>query len=93
MLPAKVLPERSVAYVTYGGEEIEVTEYEILRSGEFVWEYARNGEIPQGAIDVGRTIDGERLYFGRCIHEGTQTPGKVKFLFCVNTCNIMFVFN
>lgn len=77
MLPAKVLPDKGVAYVTYGGEEIEVTEYEILRSGAFVWEFARNGEIPEGAVEGGRTVDGERLYFGRCIHEGTQTPGKV----------------
>lgn len=82
MLPAKVLPEKAVAYVTYGGEEIEVTEYEILRSGVFVWEFAQNGEIPEGAIEIGRTIDGEKLYFGRCIHEGTQTPGKVNLYIC-----------
>lgn len=78
MLPAKVLPDKSVAYVTHGGEEVAVEEYEILRSGEFVWEYAQNGEVPSGAVEAGRTADGEKLYFGRCLHEGSQTPGKVQ---------------
>lgn len=66
-----------MAFVSYDGEEFPKEEYEILRSGDFVWEFATNGVVPTGAIEVGRTADGERLYLARCLHEGTQTPGKV----------------
>lgn len=78
MLPAKVIPNLGVAFVSHSGQELTLVEYEILRTGEFVWEFALNGEIPQGAVEAGRTLDGEKLYFGRAIHEGTQTPGKVQ---------------
>lgn len=78
MLPAKVSPSLNIAYVSYGGAEIELFEYEILRTGDFVWEFATNGEIPEGAVEIGRTIDGEKLYAGRAIHSGTQTNGKVQ---------------
>lgn len=52
----------------------------MLRSGDFVWEFAVGGVVPVGAIEVGRTGDGERLYCGRALHEGTQTPGKVYYI-------------
>lgn len=77
MLPAKVCPHLNVAIVSYGGEEVTVTDYEILRTGEFVWEFATNGHIPEGAVEGGRTADDEKLYYGRAIYQGTQTPGKV----------------
>lgn len=78
MLPAKVLPHNNIAYVTHNGEEIGKDEYEILRAGNFAWEFATNGEVPDRAVIAGQTMDGEKLYFGRCIHQGTQTPGKVR---------------
>lgn len=84
LLPAKVIPDKHLAYVSYEGVEIPKEEYEILRSGDFVWEFATNGEIPAGAIEVGRTLDGENLYLARCLYQNTQTPGKVyyfKFLY------------
>lgn len=80
MLPAKVIPNAGVAYVSHGGEEITLTDYEILRNGDFVWEFATGGEIPPSAVECGVTIEGEKLYYGRCIHQGTQTPGKVCIL-------------
>lgn len=27
---------------------------------------------------LGKTLDGENLYMGRCLYEGTQTPGKIQ---------------
>lgn len=77
MIPAKVCPEKRVAFISYNGEEIPKTEYEILRSGDFVWEFASNGEIPIGAVEAGKTAEGETLYLARCLYRGTQTPGKV----------------
>ncbi|XP_037031898.1 uncharacterized protein LOC119071207 [Bradysia coprophila] len=77
MVPAKVHPDKRIAYISYQGEEIAKDEYEVLRSGEFVWEFACNGEIPIGAIVIGKTADGEDLYSARCLYRGTQTPGKL----------------
>lgn len=79
MIPAKVHPDRRVAIICFQGEEIAKEDYEVLRSGEFVWEFACNGEIPIGAVVIGKTADGEDLYSGRCLYRGTQTPGKVSF--------------
>lgn len=73
-----MIPDKQIAFVSFDGEEIPKTEFEVLRSGDFVWEFAANGEIPSNAIVIGKTIDGENLYMGRCLHEGTQTPGKVQ---------------
>lgn len=78
LLPAKVIPDLGLAYVSYGGEEFQKTEYEILRTGDFVWEFSKNGEIPRNALAIGKTIEGENLYMGRCLHEGTLTPGKIQ---------------
>lgn len=44
MLPAKVIPDKQLAFVSFNGEEIEKSEFEVLRSGEFVWEFAQNGK-------------------------------------------------
>jgi hypothetical protein len=66
-----------MAYVPYGGEEVEKEDFEVLRAGEFVWEFCTGGSVPEGAITCGQTADGEVLYIGRCLYSGTQTPGKV----------------
>lgn len=78
LLPAKVIPDKAIAYVSYGGQEHPKSEFELLRFGNFVWEFTSHGAVPEGALEVGRTIDGEPLYAGRCLYEGTQTPGKVQ---------------
>lgn len=54
LLPAKIIPDKQMACVSFDGEEIVKTEFEVLRSGEFVWEFATNGEIPRNAIVIGK---------------------------------------
>lgn len=78
MLPAKILPDKNVAYVAYGGEEIAKTVYEVLRTGTFLWEFAANGTVPEGAIEAGVAADGEKLYIARAMYGGAQTPGKLQ---------------
>lgn len=78
MLPAKVIPDKNVAYICYGGEEHLKEDFEVLRSGDFVWEFATSGTIPEGAVKCGQTSDGEPLYVGRALYQGTQTPGKIQ---------------
>ncbi|XP_049849278.1 uncharacterized protein LOC126318327 [Schistocerca gregaria] len=79
LLPAKVVPNHHCAYVAWGGKEHKKIEYEILckRSCTVIWEQAKDGAVPPGAIPVGFTSDDEKLYVGRVFHDGTQTPGKV----------------
>ncbi|XP_053663770.1 uncharacterized protein LOC128712931 [Anopheles marshallii] len=77
MLPAKVIPTNNAAYVCYGGKEILKANFEVLRYGAYVWEYASNGYVPDTAMQIGQTSTGERLYMGRAIYKGSQTPGKV----------------
>jgi Protein of unknown function (DUF3421) len=78
MVPAKVIPNKQSAFICYGGEEHAKDQIEVLRSGSFVWEFCKGGEVAEGAVEIGKTSDGEPLYMGRALHCGTQTPGKVQ---------------
>lgn len=78
MIPAKVMPDKNECYVAHGGLEHAKEDFEILRSGDFVWEFATSGAVPDGAVSCGQTADGEKLYIGRALYQGTQTPGKVQ---------------
>ncbi|XP_036147284.1 uncharacterized protein LOC105833177 [Monomorium pharaonis] len=78
MVPAKVIPDKGVAYISHGGEEHPKDNYEVLCQGEFAWEFCSNGEVPEDAIIAGQTGDGEPLYVGRVLHSGSQTIGKIQ---------------
>lgn len=43
---------QNMAYVCYGGEEVEKEDFEILRHGDFVWEYSSCGAVPEGFYNV-----------------------------------------
>ncbi|XP_017849026.1 natterin-3 [Drosophila busckii] len=77
MLPAKVIPNKGKAYVAYGGEEIELENYEVLSGKFYDWLPAENGGVPDTAVQVGCNVDGEALYAGRGYHAGSLTVGKV----------------
>ncbi|XP_012286337.1 uncharacterized protein LOC105702941 [Orussus abietinus] len=78
MIPAKVIPDKGVAYVSWNGEEHAKHDYEVLCKGDFVWEFCSNGSVPEHAVIAGQTSDGEPLYVGRVLHNGSQTIGKVQ---------------
>lgn len=50
----------------------------MLCQGEFAWTFASNGVIPDDAVVAGQTSEGEPLYVGRVLHNGSQTIGKVQ---------------
>lgn len=77
LLPAKVIPNKGKAYVSYGGQEIEIDSYEVLSGLRYQWIPAANGDVPPAAVKVGRAADGDFLYPGRGHHEGSLTVGKV----------------
>ena len=55
--------------------------FQVLMQADFHWVPSRNGIVPTGAVEAGRTSDGEILYTGRVIHNGVFTPGKVPTLY------------
>jgi len=78
ILPAKVVPRHGTAYVSYDGQEHPVSHYEVLCYGIAMWQTASDGNVPEEALAVGMTKEGEKLYVGRVFHDGTLTPGKVQ---------------
>ncbi|XP_068992532.1 uncharacterized protein [Neodiprion pinetum] len=78
MIPAKVIPDKGIAYVCWNGQEHPKDEYEVLCQGEFAWEFCSAGSIPPDGVVAGQTADGEPLYVGRILHNGSQTIGKVQ---------------
>ncbi|XP_049812753.1 natterin-4-like isoform X3 [Schistocerca nitens] len=79
LLPAKVAPTHQGAFVSWNCLEHSKFHYEVLVLGAGVaeWVPSSNGEVPDGAVPVGHTTDGETLYVARVQHDGTTTPGKV----------------
>ncbi|KAG5669655.1 hypothetical protein PVAND_017539 [Polypedilum vanderplanki] len=77
LLPAKVLPSRNVAYVSYGGQEIPKYSYDVLCGGNVQWIPSSNGVAHSNAVVGGNTGSGETLYIGRAHYQGSVTPGKI----------------
>ena len=77
LLPAKVIPNKGKAYVSFGGSEVGLEDYEVLSGLYYEWAPSSHGEVPHGAVKCGRTADGEFLYAGRAHWEGSLTVGKV----------------
>ncbi|XP_019868226.1 uncharacterized protein LOC109597034 [Aethina tumida] len=76
-IPAKVIPGRNVAYISYDGHEYAKETFQVLCEQRFKWVPTSGANIPPGAVEGGRTCDGEILYIGRVIHNESQTVGKV----------------
>uniref|UniRef100_A0A1A9UST0 DUF3421 domain-containing protein n=1 Tax=Glossina austeni TaxID=7395 RepID=A0A1A9UST0_GLOAU len=74
MLPVKVIPNKGRAYAAWDGAEHVTEEAELLR----VWMPSIGGIIPAHAIRLGRTLEGEPLYVGRCMWNGSLIPGKIQ---------------
>lgn len=78
LLPGKAIPSRACSYVSYAGQEIQKDNFEILIGEGYDWMPAWNGTLPPGAIEAGRTVNGEILYVGRAHYCGSLTPGKIQ---------------
>lgn len=80
IIPGKIVPSHQTCYVPWGHQEHSVKEYQVLTmSGDVqvTWVPASNGEVPTGAIEGGRTCNGEKLFIGRAHHHGSHVVGKV----------------
>ncbi|XP_055914857.1 uncharacterized protein LOC129948065 isoform X2 [Eupeodes corollae] len=77
LLPAKVIPNKGKAYVSHGGQEHEVSKYDVLCGLYYSWASDTDGNVPPTAVKSGLTCDGETLYVGRGFHQGSLTVGKI----------------
>ncbi|XP_055859193.1 uncharacterized protein LOC129921409 isoform X2 [Episyrphus balteatus] len=78
LLPAKVIPNKSCAYICHGGCEIVKDHFEVLTGFGYRWVPAADGFVPPGAVEGGRTVQGEPLFIGRANYCGSLTPGKIQ---------------
>ncbi|XP_062131703.1 uncharacterized protein LOC133842565 [Drosophila sulfurigaster albostrigata] len=77
VVPAKFIPNKKLAFISWAGKEITKNDFEILTGHEHSWHPAKGGNVPPGALRTGHTADGEPLYVGRASFAGSLTPGKV----------------
>jgi len=77
-LPAKIIPSKQAAYVSYNGLEVLVENFEVLAAKEdkFTWEPASHGQLKPGAVATGREGNDE-IYVGRAPFQGSMTIGKI----------------
>ncbi|XP_037948025.1 uncharacterized protein LOC119679635 isoform X1 [Teleopsis dalmanni] len=83
MLPGKGVPNRGCAYISHAGQEITKSNYEILVGDRYHWVSSGDGNVPPGAVEAGRTMNGEPLYVGRAHYCGSLTPGRIQ---CSHRC-------
>ena len=67
-----------MCYVAWGGGEHGKQDYEVLVGGQGNWVASLGGNVPESAMQAGKSEDGEPLYIGRVKHEGIITIGKVQ---------------
>lgn len=78
LLPGKLISSHGCGYVPWGGEENSVNEYEVLCDFHGDWVECSGGNIPPNVLAAGQSEDGEPLYVGRVLHDGSMTVGKVQ---------------
>ncbi|KAM8713885.1 hypothetical protein ACLKA7_014102 [Drosophila subpalustris] len=78
-IPGKAVPSRGCAYIAHSGREIVESSYEVLiGQGKYHWVPRAEGSIAPGAVEAGRSYNGEPLYVGRARYCGSLTPGKIQ---------------
>ena len=84
-LPAKLIPNKGKAFVSWDGKQYSVKKFEILCGKNFTWVASLNGNLPEYAVPSGPMANGKLIYIGRGHWYGSLTPGKIippdKFLY------------
>jgi Protein of unknown function (DUF3421) len=77
-LPATVIASHTYAYASYGGEELDKDNYEVLCGYAFYWKpFIPHMPIPDGAVSTGKTVSCEDLFVVRVAHDKSDVIGKV----------------
>lgn len=77
LLPAKVIPSKGCAYVSWGGQEHSKSYYDILVGPGYSWCICEHGAVPSSAVSSGNAANGEPLYIGRGHHMTSLSVGKI----------------
>ncbi|XP_068899628.1 uncharacterized protein [Tenebrio molitor] len=78
LIPGKLVASHGTCYVAWGGQENAVPEYEILCDFPGTWVACSGPNVPPNAVAAGQSEEGEPLYVGRVVHDGSLTVGKVQ---------------
>lgn len=78
LIPGKLVPSHGQAYVAWGGAENPVQDYEVLCDFPGQWLATSGTNLPANAVPAGQSEEGEALYVGRVVHDGSLTVGKVQ---------------
>lgn len=74
--PGKVRPGFDGCYVPLGGREVSVRQHQVY-VGSPAWTVTRDGTVPEGAVEAGRTGNNQVLYVCRAAAApGQLQPGK-----------------
>jgi len=76
--PGKFSPAYKKAYIPYGGQERELTDFEILVAD---WQPLQGMNVPQAALGVGAEANGTPLFIIRARQGGGLHPGKLNTAF------------
>lgn len=80
VIVGKLVPVKGCVFIGWKGEEFAYYEYEVLCNPEHVqlsWKWNTDCGIPSGALQAGRTREGEHLYIGRKWKNGSIAVGSV----------------
>ncbi|PAA78726.1 hypothetical protein BOX15_Mlig020417g2 [Macrostomum lignano] len=84
LIPGKASMGHQAAYVSYGGQEHAVSDYEILCDTHmqcfgcnYTWERCHGRSVPRGALIGGYSADRQPYYIGRSQINGEMVAGKV----------------
>lgn len=78
LIPGKFVPQlNNLCFVSYGGQEVEKDEFEVLMNTGFKWVEASDGFVPENAVVGGHSLNGDKFYVGRATHGGSNVPGKI----------------
>ncbi|EDW72336.1 uncharacterized protein Dwil_GK20870 [Drosophila willistoni] len=78
IVPAKLIPRRREAYMTWEGVEYLIQRFEVLVGQDYDWIASGDGLVPHNAISTGRDSRGQPIYVGRAVYKDTVTVGKVQ---------------
>jgi hypothetical protein len=88
MHPGKLLYDKGICYIGYGGQEHMLSEYDVLTGASAArWQTAIESRLPLGAFKGGQEL-GRNLYVCRASYKGGIFPGKL--LYDKGVCNITY---
>jgi len=75
--PGKIKPGLSGCLVAYGEDEQNIRSYEVLVAPPQRWTAAQDGQVPDRAVEAGRTRQNQTMYVCRAVRDNELVPGRL----------------